>query len=122
MEDALKIQEPQQIVLVQAMLAGVQLEQRQSRENGRLKIRLRGLRDGGAYFFQHGSALRCKPMLYCCTAGGRCGAWRAIFHCLSRPFGLLASVPFCGLADAIGAAGLALGYLPGLLHRRRGPS
>ena len=31
MEDALKIQEPQQIVLVQAMLAGVQLEQRQSR-------------------------------------------------------------------------------------------
>ena len=46
MEDALKIQEPQQIVLVQAMLAGVQLEQRQSRENGRFKIRLRGLRDG----------------------------------------------------------------------------
>ena len=108
MEDALKIQEPQQIVLVQAMLAGVQLEQR--------------LRDGGAYFFQHGSALRCKPMLYRCTAGGCCGAWYAIFHCLSRPFGLLASVPFCGLADAIGAAGLALGYLPGLLHRRRGPS
>ena len=118
MEDALKIQEPQQIVLVQAMLAGVQLEQRQSRENGRFKIRLRGLRDGGAYFFQHGSALHCKPMLYCCTAGGRCGAWRAIFHCLSRPFGLLASVPFCGLADAIGAVDMTLEYLPGLSYRR----
>lgn len=34
-----------------------------ARENGRFKTRLRGLRDGGAYFFQHGSALRCKPML-----------------------------------------------------------
>lgn len=30
MGDALKIQEPQQVMLVQAMLAGVQLEQRQS--------------------------------------------------------------------------------------------
>ena len=30
MGDALKIQKPQQVMLVQAMLAGVQLEQRQS--------------------------------------------------------------------------------------------
>lgn len=63
----------------------------------------------------HCAASRCCIVV---PLAGAAGAWYAIFHCLSRPFGLLASVPFCGLADAIGAVDMTLEYLPGLSYRR----
>jgi len=63
----------------------------------------------------HCAASRCCIVV---PLAGAAGHGMLFFIVCPVPFGLLASVPFCGLADAIGAVDMTLEYLPGLSYRR----